>query len=132
MSKKAIEAPNGPKPAGPYSPAIQIGDFVFVSGQGSVDPSIGKFVGEGDVKVQTKRTLENIQIILKAAGLSMDDVAKVTVFLKRASDFQAMNEVYRTFFPQNPPARSTIVTDLLFPEMLIEIEAVAHVRQAGH
>ena len=127
MSKKVIEVPSGPKPVGPYSPGIRVGDLVFVSGQGAIDPSTSKFVGEGDVKTQTKRVLENIQIILKAEGLSMDDVAKVTVFLKKASDFQAMNEIYRTFFPQNPPARSTIVTDLLFPEMLIEIEAVAYV-----
>jgi len=61
----------------------------------------------------------------------MEDVAKATVFLKKAADFQAMNEVYKTFFPQSPPARSTIVTDLLFPEMLIEIEAVAYVKNAG-
>ena len=131
MSKKAIEVPSAPKPVGPYSPAIKVGDLVFVSGQGSIDPSTSKFVGVGDIKVQTKRVLENIQLVLKAAGLSMEDVAKATVFLKKAADFQAMNEVYKTFFPQSPPARSTIVTDLLFPEMLIEIEAVAYVKNAG-
>ena len=128
MTKKAIEVPNAPKPVGPYSPAIRVGDFVFCSGQGSVDPSNGKWVGEGDIKAQTKRVLENLQIVLKAAGLSMDDVAKCTVFLKKAADFQGMNEVYKAFFPQNPPARSTIVTDLLFPQMLVEIEAVAHTK----
>jgi 2-iminobutanoate/2-iminopropanoate deaminase len=129
MTKKVIEVPDGPKPVGPYSPAIRVGDLIFASGQGSTDPSTGKFIGQGDIKAQTKRVLENIQIVLKAAGVSMDDVAKVTVFLRKAADFQAMNEVYRTFFPQSPPARSTIVTDLLFPDMLIEIEAVAHVKK---
>jgi len=128
MSRKVIEAPNAPKPVGPYSPAIRVGNFVFVSGQGAIDPSSGKFVGEHDIKVQTKRVLDNIQNVLKGAGLSMEDVAKVTVFLKSAADFSGMNEVYRTFFPQAPPARSTVVTNLLFPEMLVEIEAVAAVR----
>jgi 2-iminobutanoate/2-iminopropanoate deaminase len=129
MTKKVIEVPDGPKPVGPYSPAIRVGDLVFASGQGSIDPATSKFVGQGDIKAQTKRVLENIQIVLKAAGVTMDDVAKVTVFLRKAADFQAMNEVYKTFFPQSPPARSTIVTDLLFPDMLIEIEAVAHVKK---
>ena len=128
MQKKVIQVPNAPKPVGPYSPAIQVGDFVFASGQGAIDPSTNKFVGEGDIKVQTRRVLDNIRLVLEAANLTMDDVAKVTVFLKKASDFKSMNEVYREFFPQNPPARSTIVTDLLFPEMLIEIEAVAHAK----
>jgi 2-iminobutanoate/2-iminopropanoate deaminase len=125
MSRKAIEVPNGPKPVGPYSQGIQVGDLVFVSGQGPMDPSTGKWVGQGDIKSQTTQVLENMQLVLKSAGLSMEDVAKTTVFLKKASDFQGMNEVYRTFFAKSPPARSTIVTDLLFPEMLVEIEAVA-------
>jgi 2-iminobutanoate/2-iminopropanoate deaminase len=129
MSKKVIEASNAPKPVGPYSPGIQVGDLLFLSGQGATDPSNGKWVGVGDIKAQTKRVLENLQIVLNATGLSMDDVAKTTVFLKKASDFQGMNEVYRTFFAMSPPARSTIVTDLLFPEMLVEIEAVAHLRK---
>ena len=128
MPKKVIEAANGPKPVGPYSPAVRVGDFVYVSGQGGVDPAAGKFVG-GDVKAQTKRTLENVQLILGATGLSMEDVFKVSVFLKNASDFQAMNEVYKTFFPKSPPARTTIVTNLLFPEMLIEIEAAAYAKK---
>jgi len=128
MPKKVIDVPNGPKPVGPYSPAIRVGDFVYVSGQGGVDPSVGKFV-TGDVKAQTKRTLENIQLILGAAGLSMEDVFKVSVFLRNASDFQAMNEVYKTFFPKSPPARTTIVNNLLFPKMLIEIEAAAYAKK---
>jgi 2-iminobutanoate/2-iminopropanoate deaminase len=123
--KEAIEVPDGPKPVGPYSPAIRVGDHVYLSGNGAIDPSTGKFVGEGDIKVQTKRVLDNMQLVVQAAGLSMEDVVKCTVFLRKASDFQAMNEVYRTFFPQKPPARSTVVTDLLFPEMLVEIEGVA-------
>lgn len=126
MKKTAIQAPDGPKPVGPYSPAIKVGDLVFVSGQGAIDPKTSKFVGENDIKAQTKQVLQNIQTVLKGAGLTMEDVAKVNVFLKKASDFQGMNEVYRTFFPETPPARSTIVTDLLFPDMLVEIEAVAY------
>ena len=125
MPKKVIEVAKGPKPVGPYSPAVRVGDFVYVSGQGGVDPS----AGTGDAKAQTKKCLENVQTILGAAGLSMEDVFKVSVFLKNASDFQAMNEVYRTFFPQSPPARTTIVTNLLFPEMLIEIDAAAYAKK---
>jgi 2-iminobutanoate/2-iminopropanoate deaminase len=130
MSKKVIEAPGSPKPVGPYSPGIRVGDLVFLSGQGPIDPQTGKFVGGEDIKVQTTRVLDNLKLVLKGANLSMDDVAKVNVFLKRASDFQGMNEVYRTYFPQNPPARSTIVTDLLFPEMLIEIEGIAYAKSS--
>ena len=130
MSRIAIEPSDGPKPVGPYSPAIRAGDFVFVSGQGAIDPQTRQFVGVNDIQVQTRRVLENIQLVLKAAGLYMDDITKVTVFLKKASDFQAMNEVYRSFFSKSPPARSTIVTDLLFPEMLIEIEAVAYAKKS--
>ena len=128
MSKTAIQSPDGPKPVGPYSPGIRVGDFVFVSGQGAIDPKTGKFVGATDIKLQTGQVLQNIQTVLKGAGLTMESVAKTTVFLKKASDFQAMNEMYKTFFPETPPARSTIVTDLLFPDMLIEIEAVAYAK----
>jgi 2-iminobutanoate/2-iminopropanoate deaminase len=126
MTKTAIQAPDGPKPVGPYSPAVKVGNLVFVSGQGAIDPKTGKFVGEDDIKAQTNQVLQNIQTVLKGASLSMGDVAKVNVFLKKASDFAAMNEVYKTFFPETPPARSTVVTDLLFPQMLVEIEAVAY------
>jgi 2-iminobutanoate/2-iminopropanoate deaminase len=128
MPKKVIEVTGAPKPVGPYSPAIRVGDFVYLSGQGAADPSSGKLV-TGDIKAQTKRTLENIQIVLRAAGLSMEDVFKVSVFLKNASDFQAMNEVYKTFFPTSPPTRSTVITGLLFPEMLIEIEVAAYAKK---
>jgi 2-iminobutanoate/2-iminopropanoate deaminase len=123
--KEIIEASDGPRPVGPYSPAVRVGNFVYVSGQGPIDPSTGKFV-TGDIQVQTRRTLENVQIILKAADLSTEDVFKVNVYLRNAKDFQSMNEVYKTFFSQKPPARTTIVTDLLFPEMLIEIDVSAH------
>ena len=126
MPKKVIEVTGAPKPVGPYSLAVRVGDLVYLSGQGGVDPSSGKFAQ--DIKAQTKRTLENLQIVLKSAGLTMEDVFKVSVFLKNPSDFQSMNEIYKTFFPNNPPVRTTIVTGLLFPEMLIEIDAVASVK----
>jgi 2-iminobutanoate/2-iminopropanoate deaminase len=125
MPKKIFEVANGPKPVGPYSPGVRVGDFVYVSGQGGVDPTVDKLVTQ-DVKAQTKKALENVQTILGAAGLTLDDVFKVSVFLRNASDFQSMNAVYKNFFPASPPARTTIVTDLLFPEMLIEIEAAAY------
>jgi 2-iminobutanoate/2-iminopropanoate deaminase len=127
MTRKVLEASGAPKPVGPYSPAVQVGDYVYLSGQGGVDPVSGKFAS--DIKGQTKQTLENLQAVLRGANLSMADLFKVSVFLRNASDFSAMNEVYRTFFLKDPPARTTIVTELLFPEMLIEIDAAAYARK---
>jgi 2-iminobutanoate/2-iminopropanoate deaminase len=127
MTRKVIEASGAPKPVGPYSPAVQVGDYVYLSGQGGVDPASGKFAS--DIKGQTKQTLENLQAVLRGANLSMADLFKVSVFLRNGSDFSAMNEVYKTFFPRDPPARTTIVTELLFPEMLIEIDAAAYARK---
>ena len=127
MARKVIEASGAPKPVGPYSKAIQVGDYVFLSGQGGVDPVSGKFAS--DIKGQTKQTLENLQTVLNGANLTIADLFKVSVFLRNASDFQAMNEVYKTFFPKDPPVRTTIVTELLFPEMLIEIDGAAYAKK---
>ena len=110
----------------PLSPAVKAGGFVFVSGcPGYRDRKMGAPV-EG-IEAQTRETLEVIKDILEAAGSSLDKVVKVTVFLGNAQDFPKMNEVYRTFFPEDPPARSTIVTGLVFPEILVEIECMAMV-----
>ena len=110
----------------PLSPAVKAGGFVFVSGYpGYRDRKTGALV-EG-IEAQTRETLEVIKDILEAAGSSLDKVVKVTVFLGNAQDFPKMNEVYRTFFPKDPPARSTIVTGLVLPEILVEIECMAMV-----
>lgn len=108
----------------PLSPAIKAGGFVFVSGYaGFLDRQKGAPV-EG-IEAQTRETLEMIKDTLEAAGSSLDKVVKATVFLKNAEDFPKMNEVYHTFFPKDPPARTTIAAGLAFPGILVEIECMA-------
>jgi len=123
--RTAVKTDKAPKPAGPYSQAIKAGSFIFVAGQGGVDPVTGRFV-EGGVEEQTRQTLKNIEAILKAAGSSLDDVVKVSVFLKEVRDFQAMNKVFAEFFKEPPPARTTVGVEFVAPEMLVEIDVVAY------
>ncbi len=124
MAKQVITVPTA-LPGVPYSPAIKAGDYVFVSGQvGHVDSQGNKL---GGVEAQTRQVLNNVKRVLEAAGSSMDDVVKTTVFLVKAEDFSKMNEVYKTFFTKDLPARSTvIVAALARPEMVVEIEAIAY------
>jgi 2-iminobutanoate/2-iminopropanoate deaminase len=92
----------------------------------AIDPATGKLV-EGDIRAQARRTLMNVKEILEAAGASLRDVVKVNVYLARQEDFQAMNEVYREFFTENPPARTTVVVKMVSDAILIEVDAVAYV-----
>jgi 2-iminobutanoate/2-iminopropanoate deaminase len=121
----AVKTDKAPKPAGPYSQAIKAGEFIYVAGQGGVDPATGRFV-EGGVEEQTRQTLKNIEAILRAAGSSLDDVVKVSVFLKDVRDFHAMNKVFAEFFKNPPPARTTVGVEFVVPEMLVEIDVVAY------
>lgn len=125
--RKAIHPAASPRPRGPYSPAIVAEGFVFVAGQGPVDPKTNE-LELGDVGSETRRTLENIRIILHAAGSSLRDVVRVGVFLADMNDFAAMNEVYREFFPEAPPARTTVGAQL--PKIKVEIDCIARVRKA--
>lgn len=113
----------GPDLGFPFSPAVRAGGFVYLSGTLAIDER-GRLIS-GDIKTQTKRVLDNLIGILRAAGSSPENVAKVNVYLKNASDFPAMNEVYRSYFPQDQPARTTVATSLLFPEALVEVSMVA-------
>ena len=122
MTKKVISIPGAPKL--PLSPAVRSGDFIFVSGQGGHKDTEGK-EAKG-IEAQTKICLEKVKRVLAAAGASMDDVVKATVFLRNAEDFTKMNEVYQGFFPDDKPARSTVITGLVLPEMLVEIECIAY------
>ncbi|MFA4016548.1 MAG: hypothetical protein RUDDFDWM_001658 [Candidatus Fervidibacterota bacterium] len=122
--KEVIVSENAPKPVGPYSPAIRVGDFVFVSGQGAIDPQTGKLVGE-TIEEQTRRTLENIRALLEAAGASMADCVKVTVHLADINMFSRFNAVYSEYFPDPKPARTTVQSTLL-PGMLVEIDVIAY------
>jgi len=112
-------------PKGPYSHAVRAGDFLFVSGLGPVDPADGNVV-KGTIEEETRRTLDNLMILLKAAGRTAADVVKTTVYLLKMNDFAAMNAVYATYFPENPPARTTIQAAGLPAGISIEIDAIAY------
>jgi len=124
MKKESISCGAAPKAIGPYSQAIRAGDLIFLSGQIPIDPVTGKTV-EGGIDDQTRRVLDNIKGLLASQGSAMDDVVKVTIFLKDMSDFNRVNEIYATYFPSSPPARSTVEVARLPRDVLIEIEAIA-------
>ncbi len=122
--KRSIASPLAPKPVGPYSAALRAGQLLFVSGQVPLDPATGRMV-EGDIGVHTRRVLENVRALLDAAGLSFAHVVRTTVFLADMNDFQAMNEVYATFFSEPYPARSTVQAARLPRDARIEIDVIA-------
>ena len=125
MSERVIvSTTSAPAAIGPYSQAIRMPPFVFTAGQIAIVPATGQLAGD-DVRTQTRQVLENVSAILLAAGTSLDRVVKTTVFLKDMSDFQAMNEVYAEFFPEHPPARSTIAVAGLPLGAQVEIECIA-------
>ncbi len=121
--KSIVSTERAARPLGHYSQAVRAGDFVFVSGQGPVDEQ-GRIV-PGDIREETRRTLENIRNILEAAGAGVQQVVRCGVFLGDIGDFAAMNEVYREFFGANPPARTTVGANL--PGIKVEIDAIAYV-----
>jgi 2-iminobutanoate/2-iminopropanoate deaminase len=122
--KKIVKTDKAPAAIGPYSQAVDAGEFVFVAGQVPIVPAEGKIV-EQRVAGQTRQVLENIGAILAAAGLGMENVVKTTVFLRSMGDFREMNEVYAEYFRKDPPARATIEVAGLPLGALVEIEAVA-------
>jgi 2-iminobutanoate/2-iminopropanoate deaminase len=122
--KQAISSPDAPQAIGPYSPAIRAGQLLFVSGQVPIDPATGDLV-QGDVQAQTRRVLDNIGALLEAGGLSFADVVRTTVFLADMGDFQAMNEIYATYFPAPPPARATVQVSRLPKDARLEIDVIA-------
>ena len=126
MSKQAISTPSAPAAIGPYSQAIRCGNLVFLSGQIPIDPQTGNIV-EGDAAVQTARVLQNLSAILEAAGSSLGQVLKTTVYLKDLSDFGMMNEVYARFFDDTPPARATVEVARLPRNVSVEIYLIAEV-----
>ena len=123
---KSIVKPAGSAPAGgPYSHGVRVGDLLFCAGQVPVDPATGQFV-TGDIRAQTERVLQNINIILQDQGLTMTNVVKTTVFMTNLGDFTAMNEVYGRHFLKAPPARSTVQVSALPRGANVEIEVIAH------
>ena len=125
MSIEKIVPAGGTSPRGHYTPALRAGDFVYVSGQGPIDPATDK-LAEGDVEFQTRLTLSNIQRILQAAGAALSDVVKCSVFLRDIADFPKMNRVYAEFFGDHKPARTTVEAKFHQAEMLVEIDCVAY------
>ena len=123
--KRSVLSSDAPAPIGPYSQAVRAGDWLFVSGSLGLDPATGAFV-PGDAAAQARRALENMSAVLAAAGASMEDVVKTTVFLADMNDFAAVNAVYGEFFTGVPPARSAIQAARLPKDAFVEIEAVAY------
>lgn len=125
MTRHAVTTSSAPAAIGPYSQAIASGDLVFCSGQLGLDPVSAALV-EGGVEAQAERALRNLAAVLDAAGLTMDDVVKTTLFLANMDDFAVVNTVYAKFMPDPPPARSTFAVGALPKGGLVEIEAIAH------
>ncbi|MBZ5622769.1 MAG: Rid family detoxifying hydrolase [Acidobacteriia bacterium] len=122
-----ISPPGAPTPRGPYSPAVRAGDYIYVSGQISIDPVSGQVVF-GDVQVETRQVLTNIKQILESCGASLATVVRCGVYLVDAGDFKPMNEVYAEFFGEARPARTTIIVAALpLKDAKVEIDAVAYV-----
>ena len=124
MSKQVVHTDKAPAAVGPYSQAIIANGMVFTAGQIALIPGT-KDIAEGGIQAQARQVLENLKAVLEAAGTSLDNVVKTTVFLQSMDDFAAMNAVYATFFTENPPARSAVEVVRLPLGVLVEIEAVA-------
>ncbi|MCL5997015.1 MAG: Rid family detoxifying hydrolase [Chloroflexi bacterium] len=122
MSKEVITVPMWTSPL--LSHAVRVGDLVFTAGQVAIDPATGQAV-PGDIKVQTKQVIENLKLVLQAAGTSLENSVKATVYLRNWEDFDAFNEVYHTYFPTDPPGRTTTQAGRLGGQYLVEIELIA-------
>jgi len=124
VERRVIATDRAPAAVGPYSQAIRVDHTVFTAGQIGLDPETGQLVG-GGITAQTRQALQNLAAILEAAGTSLRNVVKTTVFLANMDDFAEMNQVYAEFFPEAPPARSTVEVSRLPLGALVEIEAIA-------
>ena len=117
-----------PRPTYPYSPGTKVGNMIYTSGQVAWD-NTGKLIGINDIRAQTIKTLSNVVSVLKEGGADIDDVVKCNVYLKNMNDFHIMNEEFAKLFSSNPPARTTVQTPMAEPEMLVEIEAIAYIKE---
>lgn len=125
MAHEPIIPPGSAPPLAPYSPGVKTGNTVYVSGILAMD-SEGNTVGEGDIKAQTRHVIESVRSVVEAAGGTLADVAFNQIFLADLADYAGMNEVYREYFGDNPPARYCIKAELVKPEFLVEISSTAH------
>ena len=125
MPKSILSSPKiATVPGAPYSPGTKAGNMVFVAGMLALDGS-GQIVGRGDIAAQTRQVLENVKAIVEAGDGRMSDVVKTTVYITDMANFTAMNEVYKTYFASEPPARATVKADLVNKDFLVEIDAIA-------
>jgi 2-iminobutanoate/2-iminopropanoate deaminase len=128
--KKIISTTDAPAAVGPYSQAVRVGSTIYCAGQIPLDPKSGQIVS-GGVDVQTRRVMDNVTAVLKAEGLTMENIVKTTIFLMDLNDFQTMNEIYGSYFKQAPPARSTVQVAGLPKGARIEIEVIAATDEGG-
>ena len=128
--KKIISTSEAPAAIGPYSQAVRSGRFLFCSGQIPLDPKSGQII-TGDIAAQTRRVLDNIAAVLRAEGLTFDNVVKTTIFLNDLGDFQTVNEIYGSYFKQDSPARSTVQVSALPKGAKVEIEVIADADETG-
>lgn len=124
MERKVILTPEAPKPIGPYSQAIEAGGFIFCSGQIPLDPQTGRII-EGSIHAQTERILTNLKAVLEAAGSSLEQTVKMTVYLTDLADFENLNQVLGKHFPQEPPARAVVQVSALPKNATVEIDIIA-------
>lgn len=124
MGKKVIYTPKCAKPVAQYSQATQAGNVLYIAGTVASNER-GEIVGKGDIKAQTRQVLENIKAVIEAAGGTLRDVTRTTVYVTNLTNYPGMNEVYKTYFPTDPPARATVHAGLVNPDYLVEIEATA-------
>ncbi|HEY2102274.1 MAG TPA: RidA family protein [Chthoniobacterales bacterium] len=128
--KKIISTTEAPAAVGPYSQAIRAGNLIFCSGQIPLDPKSGKIV-EGDITAQARRVMENITAVLRAEGMTFENIVKTTMFLTDLGDFQTVNELYGSYFKSDPPARSTVQVSALPKGANVEIEVIAIANTTG-
>lgn len=128
MEKIVLSTSDASAPVAPYSQAIRVGSFVFVAGQVGINPKTGKVV-PGGIRAQTKQAIENLKAVLATAGIRLEHIVKTTVFLRNARDYKTMNEVYREYFADKPPARTTVQAVPPVKDFLIELEAIAYIPQ---
>ena len=125
MNKTVISTPQAPAAMGQYSQAIRAGNLLFASGQIPIDPASGQLIEDKSIAAQTRRVLTNLQAVVTAAGGSIDNIVKTTVYLKNMSEFGEMNAVYAEFFHTNPPARATVEVARLPRDVSIEVDCIA-------
>jgi 2-iminobutanoate/2-iminopropanoate deaminase len=127
--KKSVFTSDAPAAIGPYSQGVRVGRFLFCSGQIPLDPKSGQ-IDSGDIASQTRRVMESIGAILRAEGITFDNIVKTTIFLTNLGDFQTVNETYGSYFKEDPPARSTVQVSALPRGANVEIEVIAAVAEA--